>query len=110
MPALRTDLSIEQGTTWARGWAVTYNGAPINNTWTARSQVRTAASSTAKILHEFNAGVDANGNVIIGVSPEESAAWDWTSGVFDVKVVNASKTVELRVVRGKVRVSPGVTS
>ena len=109
MPAVTTDITIEQGATWAHGWMVNCNGDPIDATWTARGQIRARASDTA-VLHQFAADVTAlEGAVVIAVDPEESAAWDWRIGVYDVEVVNADQSLTLRVAQGRVIVSPEVT-
>lgn len=108
MSAERTNLRIKQGTDWSHGWAVTVNGAPIDATWTARSQVR-SHPSTPTVLHQFAASVNADGSVVIAVTPAESSAWTWTSGVYDVEVVNADASLTLRVAEGSVSVSLEVT-
>lgn len=107
MPAVKTKLTIEQGTTWSHGWAVTFNGAPIDATWTARSQVRKPITS-AEVLHAFTASVTAEGAVVIAVDPDESSAWTWRDGVYDVEVESADGIV-LRVASSTVKVLPEVT-
>lgn len=107
MPATKTNLTIEAGTDWSHGWAVTVNGEAIDDTWTARSQVRRSAGS-ATVLHEFTASVDEDGNVLIAVTPAETtvvrdedgelvSGWEWTSGKYDVEVTNADESLTLRV-------------
>lgn len=112
MPAVTTNLTgsnaIEQGAEWAHGWAVTYNGDPIDATWTAKSQVRQYATSSP-VLHEFLATVNPDGSVVIGVSHAQSSNFTWTNGVYDVEVTNADESVVLRVAQGKVQVSSEVT-
>lgn len=112
MPAVTTNLTgeyaIEQGAEWAHGWAVTYNGVPLDETWTAAAQIRFKADS-ADPLGEFGAEVDADGNVVIGVTAAESSAWTWSKGVYDVEVTNADESVTLRVAEGRVDLSPEVT-
>lgn len=107
MSASKVDLEIEQGTTWAHGWAVTYNGQPVDDTWVARGQIRRVATA-AEVLHTFAATVDGGGNVVVAVEPDQSSAWAWRTGVYDVEVENPDGTV-LRVASGKVLVSPEVT-
>lgn len=106
MTAVTKPLTIEQGADWSHGWAVTYNGSPIDNTWTAASQVRPSKISDT-ILHTFNATVDVAGNVVIAVAGTASSAWTWDKGVYDVKVTKAG--VSLRVAQGNVTVDPEVT-
>lgn len=108
MPAVQRDLKIEQGTDWSTGWRVTVNGAPIDATWTARSQVRKTVAAT-EILHTFAADVDAAGNVVIAVTPTESIPWTWRTAVYDVEVVNADASLTLRLAEGRVTVDPEVT-
>ncbi len=101
MPAVKTDLTIEQGATWSHGWAVTYNGSPIDATWTARSQVRKSHTSPEP-LHQFAPTVTAEGVVLLAATAVESSAWTWDSGVYDVEVEDADATVTLRVTEGRV--------
>lgn len=110
MPAVRTDLTIEQGTTWSHGWRVTYSGEPIGAAWTARSQVRRRIDDPA-VLHTFAATVTAQGDVILSADAAVSTAWTWTSGVYDVEVVGPVSlgSPVLRVAQGSVTVSPEVT-
>ena len=108
MTAVTTHLTVEQGAEWSYGWSVTYNGDPIDDTWTAASQVR-ASKIAVTTLHAFTAAVDASGNVTIGVTATESSAWTWEKGVYDVEVTNAAETVTLRVAQGNVTVDREVT-
>lgn len=106
LSAQKLDLEVEQGTDWSHGWAVTVRGTPIDSTWTARSQVR---SKLGTLLHEFATDITPEGAVVISVSPEESAAWTWFDGFYDVKVTNLDSSLTLRVSQGSVVVSRGVT-
>lgn len=108
MTALKSDLTIEQGTTWSHGWAVTYNGTAIDATWTARGQIRERVSSTA-VLYDLEPTVNADGSVVIGVDPATSSAWTWRSGVYDIEVVNDDGSVVLRIAEGRVSVAREVT-
>lgn len=112
MPATQTDLTgenaIEQGSDWAHGWAVTVDGTPIDETWTARSQVRKTKPS-GTVLHQFNAEVTTEGYVILAVAAGESTPFTWRTGVYDVEVVNADESVTLRVAEGRVSVDAEVT-
>lgn len=107
MPTAKTDIIIPQGTDWSRGWAVTVNGAPIDDTWTIRSQIRRKPRST-RILHTLAASV-VGGNAVIAVAPEDSIPWTWRCGVYDVEIVNADESLTLRVAQGSVTVDPEVT-
>ncbi len=101
----RTDLSIPQGTTWAQSWQIT--GYDLTGTtWTARSQVRRSPGD-ASVLHEFTAAI-ADDIVTLTVTPAESTAWTWHSGVYDVEIESAAGVV-LRVAQGSVRVDREVT-
>lgn len=108
MPAVVTDLIVEQGTTWNWGWQVTFNGDPIDASWTCRSQVRAQKSSTT-VLHEFTTEVNAEGVALISVTPAESTSWTWVFGYYDVEVVSPDELVVLRVSQGTVKVDPEVT-
>lgn len=103
-----TNLVIKQGADWSHGWRVRFNAVPIDATWTARSQIRPFVESPV-VLHEFAASVNADGSVVIAVTPAESSAWTWTMGVYDVEVVNADASVTLPVAEGSVYVDREVT-
>lgn len=110
MPATETNLTIEQGATFAHGWAVTVDidGINVDETWTARAQVRRLAEATA-VLYEFAATVNSDGSVVIGAPGADSSTWDWRRGHYDVKINNADETLPLRVAEGTVTVDPAVT-
>lgn len=108
MPAVQTNLTIEQGADWSHGWRVTYNGAPIDGTWTARSQVRRDPGSP-DVLHELAASVNADGSVVIAIPAAVSSAFEWRYGRYDVEATNADASVRLRVASGTVTISPEVT-
>lgn len=103
----RTKLVIPQGVDWSHGWAVTFNGDPIDNTWSARSQIRKKPEA-ATILHQFAVDI-VDSAVVLAVTPAESSAWGWRGAVYDVEIVNADGSVTLRVAQGPVEVSPEVT-
>lgn len=107
MPAAQTNLTIEQGADWSHGWRVTYNGQPIDDTWSARSQARRAPSSD--LLHQFAATVNPDGSVILTATAAESSTWAWRWARYDVEVTNADGSVTLRVAEGSVTVSAEVT-
>lgn len=107
MPAVRFDLYIEQGTTWSQGYQVTVDGAPLPAGWTARSQVRARAGST-DTLFAF-APTIAGDVVTLSIDPATSSAWSWTSGVYDVEIVETATNRVLRIAQGTVSVSPEVT-
>lgn len=101
----RTDLSIPQGTTWAQSWQIT--GYDLTGTtWTARSQARRSPGDAA-VLHDFTATI-ADDVVTLSVAPDESSAWSWYSGVYDVEIESTAGVV-LRVAQGSVRVDREVT-
>lgn len=108
MPAINRKLVIEQGSDWSHGFRVIVDGAYIDETWTAASQVRATAGS-ATVLYEFEPEVTEDGAVILAVGAAESAAWTWREGVYDIEVTNADESVTLRIVEGKVVVDPEVT-
>lgn len=110
MTAKDVPLTVEQGATWSHGWRVTYNGDPIDSTWTAAAQIRARSNAESTLLYTFaNLAVDDTGAVVLAVPYEDSEAWDWGLGYYDVEVTNADESVRLRVAQGAVRVSREVT-
>lgn len=108
MPAVTTDLAIEQGADWSHGWLVLFDGDPIDDTWTARAQIRATPEATV-VLYEFAPTVNPDGSVVLGVDAAESSAWLWRVGKYDLEVENADASITLRVAQGAVKVSPEVT-
>lgn len=104
-----TDITILQGSDWAHGWRVRVNGELIDATWTVAAQIRAVASAVSPVLYQFPASVDAAGNAVLSVPHDDSSAWTFTSGVYDVEVTNADASITQRVAGGKVTVLPEVT-
>lgn len=109
----RDNLKIPQGSEWAVRWPLRDNNdKPIPSVgWTVRAQIR-RRSNSPEILHEWsselgNAFVE-NSIVILTVSSNESSAWNWRNGVFDVELMDAEGHV-VRMTEGTVTVSPEVT-
>ncbi|GAA4680356.1 hypothetical protein [Nocardioides nanhaiensis] len=102
----RDDLVIPEGTTWARGWRVTYNGAPIGPEWTTRAQIRARAGG-ADVLHTFAADV-VDGCAVIAADPDETLGWTWDLARYDVTVTSPDGVV-IRVAEGRAVYRRGVT-
>jgi hypothetical protein len=110
MGAAKRDLLIEQGVTWSTAWSVTLDGVALDpaDGWQARSQVRAKITDTA-VLHQFTTNL--TGSVVqLSVQPDESSAWTWRRGVFDVEIFDGEDPSRvIRIVQGTVNVSPEVT-
>ena len=102
----RTDLTIEQGTTWRHAWTVQVDGTDLAGTWTGRCQIRRRVTDET-ILATLTVTVTAP-VVAIEVAPDVSTGWDWSTGVYDIEIQAADGTV-FRVVEGSVTLSPEVT-
>lgn len=84
-------LTLRQGVDAGYFWPIVdAAGAPLDLTgWSAIAQVREAEAPTAPLLHEFTTGVLADPpRVTISWTAEESLAWAWRSGYFDVVLVS----------------------
>jgi hypothetical protein len=109
---LRTDnLVIPKGCTWGRAYPV--NGFDLTG-YTAKAQVRATRESSV-VLYEWST---LNGTVLIDPvektvtlqhGPAVSAAWTWTTGVFDILLTSADTLTVIPVVQGAVRVDLTVT-
>ena len=109
MTAMQVDLTIEQGATFSHGWRFTFDGTPLDNTWTAAAQIRKRRDHDAPLLYTFTTAVDETGAVVLAVPAADSEAWDWDMGYYDLEVTNGAGNVTLRAVQGMVRVSREVT-
>lgn len=102
----RTDLTIEQGTTWRHAWTVQVDGTDLAGTWEGRCQIRRRVGDET-ILATLAVTVTAP-VVAIDVDPDESTGWAWSTGVYDIEIQAPDGTV-FRVVEGAVTLSPEVT-
>lgn len=112
MTALAYDLLINQGETWSIIFPVVdVANKPVTVTgWTAKAQIR--GSETASVLYEWSATF---GNIVVGtttvtlsVPAATSAAWWWTSGLYDLDLTDTAGRI-YRIAQGAVRVSPQIT-
>jgi hypothetical protein len=105
---LRIYAGDDRPITWPLRAAL--GGGPVDlSGYTARAQVR-ATPDAAAVLHEWSAG---NGNVLLAASAvsllvDDSAAWTWTDGVYDLHLIDSVGRHEI-VAWGRVTVLPGVT-
>lgn len=108
MTAVHRDLTIEQGVTWSTAWQIRLDGEDLDEGWQARAQVR-ATRAAADVLHEFD--VTVVGSVVgLSVPADESSAWLWRRGVFDVEIFDGSVPPRVvRIVEGSVVVRAEVT-
>lgn len=112
MPAAKLNITIEQGATFSKRlvWR-DKNKRPINmNGYTAKMQIRTSVTS-AEVLFELSTANERITLMAGGVIQLDIAASDTDSikgGVYDLKLY-APTGQEIRLIEGKVTVSPGVT-
>lgn len=112
--ATRNDsLVIQQGTTQGFLWPIVdASGNPVDVTgWTVRSQVR-AIPSAEVVLHEWsnanaNVTLDPSG-VTLHVAPEDSFAWTWLRGVYNILLTDLDDNV-YEIAQGSVSVDPSIT-
>lgn len=110
MGAVSRDLVVEQGTTWSAAWQVKLDGVDLaaGDGWQARAQVR-ASKASPDVLHVFTAEV-VGSIVRLSVLPDDSSAWLWRRGVYDLEIFDTSTPARVvRVVEGSVLVNPEVT-
>lgn len=114
MSAIKHNLLIEKNATFSRVFVWRGgNKRPINTTgYDAKLQIR-AVDGT--ILIELSV---ANTRIVLGgtfgtikliMSVADMAGFTWTAGVYDL-ILTAPDGTKLRLLEGKVSVSPGVTA
>lgn len=84
-------LTLQQGIDSGYAWPITdADGQPADLTgWTVLAQVREKESPSSALLHEFTTAVDvAASRVTLIWTAEESLAWTWWQGHFDVILVD----------------------
>lgn len=107
-------IEIEQGATFKV--TLTWNdenGTAIDLTaWTARMHIRDTID-TATILHELtteNGGITLGGvlgTIDLLISATDTAAFTFTSGVYDLELINGAEVT--RLLKGSVKLSKEVT-
>lgn len=116
MPALRLDITIEQGAdfdlvvnvvddVFDSDGNVTGETPSDLTGWTARMQARERVDSTTT-LFDITPTV-ASSAVTIHIGATATAAYDWLSGVYDLEITDG--TVVRRLLRGNVTVNREVT-
>lgn len=116
MPAVKVNLVIEQGATFRKTWTLKdADGNPVDLTgYTARSQARPAVDSATTLWDLTSspaAGMTVDGpggSVTMEHTDEETAAFAWSRGVYDVEIESPTGDVA-RLSEGSVRVKPEVT-
>lgn len=118
MPAATVNLTgdrmIEQGASWRLLLLWNGDSSPINLTgYTARMQIRKSATSSAALLEltTENSRITLGGvagTITLTLTAADTAAITWTSGVYDLELVDSGGGVR-RLIQGAVRVSREVT-
>lgn len=116
MTAFKLNLKIDQGATFTKvvTWKTGSPALPVNLTGcSARMQVRETLEATEKLLEltSENGGITlggALGTVALRVEADDTAAFTWSSGVYDLEIEFVGGTVR-RLLAGTVTVSPEVT-
>jgi len=106
----KLDIVIPQGDTFSVAFPVTVDGVPIDDSWTAKAQVRTSPTAST-VLHEWsvansNITVD-DGYIYLTVLPATSTAWKWVSGAYDLKITKAGNTYT--ALEGRIKINQAVT-
>lgn len=117
MPAGRFNFTIEQGTTFRARFIVRDKATRqvIDLTgYSARMQLRREITSPTPLL-DLDTGtkggldiVAAEGEVVLEITPTQSAALNVDSAVYDLELVAPGGDVT-RLLKGKVKVDPEVT-
>lgn len=112
MTAAIENLTIEQGATFSRVVNVSESGVLKNLTgYLARAQIRRTAGNASIVQAITCTLTDAvNGEITITISAADTAALTDTNGVWDMELDDQGGTpVVIRLLKGKVSISPNVT-
>lgn len=109
------DIAIDQGATYRQEfiWKDSNNDVIDLTGYTARMQIRRKKSSDS-FEHEAtteNGGIAITaltGSVVVTISATDTAAFEFTKGVYDIELVSGTGVVT-RLLEGSVEVSPEVT-
>ena len=114
MSAGNYPIEVEQGATYRRTFTVTNDASPFDLTGCIiRMQVRAKVTSPDVLAEKttVNSSITVNpleGEFTFTFTDEESAAWDWRKGVYDVEVELPGGDV-IRLFEGTFTVKPEVT-
>lgn len=115
MAAASHDFTIEQGVTTSKSFVwKDSEGTVIDLTgYSARMQIRSSIDSTTTLLSATNANgqlviTAAQGKVTLTLTATETAALDFSTGVYDLELVSNAGVVT-RLVEGSVTLSKEVT-
>lgn len=115
MTAATHDFTIEQGVTLSKSFIWKDSaGVAVNLTgYTARMQIRREVNATTTYLSATNTNgklvIDAaNGKITLSLTDEETSAFTWPTGVYDLEVEASDGTVT-RLVQGTITISQEVT-
>jgi hypothetical protein len=115
MAAASHDFTIEQGVTTSKSFVwKDSEGTVIDLTgYSARMQIRASIDSTSTLLSATNANgqlviTAAQGKVTLTLTATETAALDFSTGVYDLELVSGAGVVT-RLVEGSVTLSKEVT-
>lgn len=117
MRSARLDLTIEQGSTFT--YELCWRGGDgavkdLTDGWSARLQARQNTASTETLISltsEESGGIvldDANPNIVLTISADDTAELDFTQGVYDLELEDENGAVT-RLLRGKLYLSREVT-
>lgn len=109
MGAARYTIRIEQGATWRT--TLTLADTDLTG-YTARMQARADITETDTLLDlSTGSGISIDGpagQITLELADEQTAALDWTEGVYDLEIVAPSGDVT-RLLKGPILVDPEVT-
>lgn len=108
-------LRIYQGDTFSRTWPVSQDGLPITDFagWAARAEVRETPESPTVLWSWATGGSDglitlAASGVRLAHTAEQSAAFAWRLGGYDIKLIDPAGEVAW-IARGRTMVIPAYT-
>jgi len=105
-PLRHDDLTIPQGTDFKVQWPLLdgdKQAIPSMTGWTARAQVRVAVTSTDTLASWTSADggiLLEDSSVTLIITNEQSTAWEWANGVYDVEVITPTGEVT-RITQGR---------
>jgi hypothetical protein len=114
-PSPRSDpLIVPRGVDWAIGWPVLdTNGASLDLTgWSAQAQARRRAADDEVLVAWSSVSPGGitllNSMVILGITAQQSASWDWDAAVYDVLLTSPTGQTSL-VASGGIELTRTVT-
>jgi len=112
--ATKRDLVVDQGSRFVAVIKVTVTWLSDLTGYSVRGKVKASQTLDVPVLADltpFLAVSDASASLVtLDIGADESAAWDWNKGHYDLEIFNGDPAHDVRFLQGEIRVDKEVTT